>query len=37
VFNPAGGLNGLVVTTGQDVSKLLEALTGELTAAQLIR
>lgn len=33
--NPAGGLNGLVVTTGQDVSKLLEALTGELTAAQL--
>ena len=33
--NPAGGLNGLVVTTGQDVAKLLEALTGELTAAQL--
>jgi hypothetical protein len=33
--NPAGGTNGLVVTTGQDVAKLLEALTGELTAAQL--
>jgi len=33
--NPAGGTNGFVVTTGQDVAKLLEALTGELTAAQL--
>jgi hypothetical protein len=33
--SPAGGTNGLVVTTGQDVAKLLEALTGELTAAQL--
>ena len=25
---PAGGVNGLVVTTGQDVSKLVKALTG---------
>jgi hypothetical protein len=33
--NPAGGTNGLVVTTGQDVAKLLEALTGQLTAEQL--
>lgn len=33
--NPAGGTNGLVVTTGQDVAKLLEALTGQLTADQL--
>jgi hypothetical protein len=33
--SPAGGTNGFVVTTGQDVAKLLEALTGELTAAQL--
>lgn len=32
---PAGGTNGLAVTTGQDVSLLLEALTGELTEAQL--
>jgi hypothetical protein len=33
--NPAGGTNGLVVTTGQDVAKLLEALTGQLTTSQL--
>ena len=33
--SPAGGTNGFVVTTGQDVAKLLAALTGELTAAQL--
>jgi hypothetical protein len=33
--SPAGGTNGFVVTTGQDVAKLLEALTGELTSAQL--
>jgi len=32
---PAGGINGLSVTTGQDVSKLLTALDGELTATQL--
>lgn len=34
-INPAGGTNGLVVTTGQDVSKLLAALTNKLTAEQL--
>ena len=33
--SPAGGTNGFVVTTGQDVALLLEALTGELTEAQL--
>ena len=33
--DPAGGTNGLVATTGQDISKLLEALTGEITASQL--
>jgi hypothetical protein len=33
--SPAGGTNGFVVTTGQDVAKLLEALTGQLTAEQL--
>lgn len=33
--SPAGGTNGFVVTTGQDVAKLLEALNGELTEAQL--
>ena len=33
--SPAGGTNGVVVTTGQDVAKLLEALTGQLTAEQL--
>jgi hypothetical protein len=32
---PAGGTNGAQVTTGQDVSLLLEALTGQLTASQL--
>jgi hypothetical protein len=32
---PAGGTNGLAVTTGQDVSLLLEALTGEITESQL--
>lgn len=32
---PAGGINGLSVTTGQDVSTLLTALTGELTESQL--
>jgi len=33
--DPAGGVNGVVVTTGQDVSALLSVLSGELTAAQL--
>lgn len=33
--SPAGGTNGVVVTTGQDVSKLLDALTGKITAGQL--
>ena len=32
---PAGGTNGLVVTTGQDVSSLLDALTGQITQSQL--
>lgn len=32
---PAGGINGLEVTTGQDVALLLEALTGQITAGEL--
>ena len=32
---PAGGTNGLVVRTGEDVSLLLDALTGELNESQL--
>ena len=32
---PAGGINGLQVTTGQDVSLLLDALTGAITEGQL--
>lgn len=32
---PAGGINGLSVTTGQDVSTLLDALTGKITASEL--
>jgi hypothetical protein len=32
---PSGGTSGHVATTGQDVAKLLEALTGELTESQL--
>jgi len=32
---PAGGTNGVVATTGQDVALLLEALTGEITASAL--
>lgn len=32
---PAGGINGFIVETGQDVSKLLAALTGEITSSQL--
>ena len=33
--SPAGGTNGFVVTTGQDVKLLLEALSGEITSSQL--
>lgn len=33
--DPAGGTNGLVVTTGQDVAQLLAALEGELSESQL--
>ena len=32
---PAGGTNGLVVTSGQDVSSLLAALAGQITQSQL--
>ena len=34
-LTPAGGTNGVVVKTGEDVALLLEALTGEITASQL--
>jgi len=33
--SPAGGTNGLEVTTGQDVSLLLTALTGKITESEL--
>jgi hypothetical protein len=33
--SPAGGTNGLVVTTGQDVATLLTALNGRIAAEQL--
>lgn len=33
--SPAGGTNGVIVTTGQDVSHLLAVLTGAITASQL--
>lgn len=33
--DPAGGINGAVATTGQDVSLLLDALTGQITQSQL--
>lgn len=33
--NPAGGTNGVVVTTGDDVSLLLTALTGEIRYTEL--
>ncbi len=33
--SPAGGTNGLVATTGQDVGKLLELLDGQITSSQL--
>lgn len=32
---PAGGANGIVATTGQDVSSLIEALAGEITESEL--
>jgi hypothetical protein len=32
---PAGGTNGVAATTGQDVSSLLEALTGQITSSEL--
>lgn len=32
---PAGGTNGLAVTTGQDVALLLEALASQITSSQL--
>ena len=34
-IDPAGGTNGLVATTGQDVGKLLEVLNGQITSSQL--
>lgn len=34
-INPAGGANGVVVTTGQDVSHLLAVLTNQITTSQL--
>lgn len=33
--SPAGGTNGVQATTGQDVSTLLAALTGEITSSEL--
>jgi hypothetical protein len=33
--SPAGGTNGLVTRTGEDVALLLEALTGQITESQL--
>jgi hypothetical protein len=33
--SPAGGTNGVVTRTGEDVALLLDALTGELTESQL--
>lgn len=33
--DPAGGTNGVQATTGEDVAKLLEVLTGSITASQL--
>lgn len=32
---PAGGINGFIVETGQDVELLLKALTGSITASEL--
>ncbi|UUC95600.1 DUF1983 domain-containing protein [Comamonas sp. C11] len=33
--DPAGGINGLEVSTGQDVSQLLDVLNGKITQSQL--
>jgi hypothetical protein len=33
--SPAGGTNGLIVTTGQDIAGLLASLQGQITASQL--
>jgi hypothetical protein len=33
--NPVGGTNGVIVTTGQDVSHLLAVLSGQITSSQL--
>jgi hypothetical protein len=33
--SPAGGTNGVQATTGQDVTQLLEVLTGQITESQL--
>lgn len=32
---PAGGINGFIVETGQDVEQLLKALTGSITSSEL--
>lgn len=32
---PAGGVNGVTVTTGQDITQLLAVLTGQITSSQL--
>lgn len=34
-INPVGGINGVIVTTGQDVTHLLQVLTGQITETQL--
>ena len=34
-LNPAGGIHGLTVITGQDVALLLNALSGQISASQL--
>lgn len=33
--SPAGGANGVICETGQDITQLLEVLTGSITASQL--
>jgi hypothetical protein len=35
--SPAGGTNGIVTRTGEDVALLLDALTGEITQSQLFQ
>ncbi len=34
-LQPAGGINGVVVTTGQDIAQLLNVLTGQIRQSQL--